>query len=158
MDHVRRIQVPVVGKILDVADRGVSLQIRDVIQPFATVPRDHAGQQRFQHRPQVADEADVHLDVLADLRRVDVDVDLLRVRRVGLEVARDAVVEPHAERQQQVGFLDRGVDPRLAVHPHHAEVQRMRRRECRRFRAASSRSGSARARRSDERCRWRLRG
>ena len=29
---------------------------------------------------------------------------------------------------QQVGFLDRVVDPRFAVHAHHAEVQRMRRR------------------------------
>ena len=78
---------------------------------------------------QVADQADVHLDVLADLRRVDVDVDLLGVRRVGLEVAGDAVVEAHAEREQQVGFLDRGVDPRLAVHAHHAEVERVRRRD-----------------------------
>ena len=36
--------------------------------------------------------------VLVDLGRVDVDVDLLRVRRVGLQVAGHAIVEPHAER------------------------------------------------------------
>ena len=53
----------------------------------------------------------------------------LRVRRVGLEVAGDAIVEAHAERDQQVGFLDRDVDPRLAVHAHHAEVERVRGRE-----------------------------
>ena len=53
----------------------------------------------------------------------------LALRRVGLEVAGDAVVEAHAERDQQVGFLDRRVDPGLAVHAHHAEVERMRWRE-----------------------------
>ena len=30
------------------------------------------------------------------------------------------------KRDQQVGFLDGGVDPGLAVHAHHAEVERMR--------------------------------
>ena len=51
------------------------------------------------------------------------------LRRVGLQVAGDAIVEAHAEGEQQVGLLDRGVDPGLAVHAHHAEVQRMARRE-----------------------------
>ena len=91
------------------------------------VPGLDARQQRLQHRAEVADQTDVHLDVLADLRRVDVDVDLACVRRVGLEVACDAVVEAHAESQQQVGFLDGGVDPGFAVHAHHPEVERMRR-------------------------------
>ena len=72
--------------------------------------------------------ADVDADVLVQLGAIDVDVNLLRVARVGLEVAGDAVVEPHAERDQQVGLLNRVVDPRLAVHAHHAEVERMRRR------------------------------
>ena len=81
------------------------------------------GSSSRQHLAQVADQRDVHVDVLVDLGRVDLDVDLLRVRRVGLQVARDAVVEPHAEGQQQVRFLDRRVDPGLAVHAHHAEVQ-----------------------------------
>ena len=47
------------------------------------------------------------------------------LRRVGLQVAGDAIVEAHAEGQQQIGLLNRGVDPGLAVHAHHAEVQRM---------------------------------
>ena len=128
VDHVRGIQVPVVGQILDVADRGVALQLVDVAQPpcagrwrrrAAGSRARRAGRRRCRRRP----------DVLADLGRVDVDVDLLaRVRRVGLEVAGDAIVEPHAEREQQVGLLNRGVDPGFAVHAHHAEVQRVRRR------------------------------
>jgi hypothetical protein len=56
------------------------------------------------------------------------DVDLLRVQRVGLQIAGDPVVEAHAERDEQVGLLNRGIDPGFAVHPHHAEVQGMRRR------------------------------
>ena len=84
-------------------------------------------QQLLEHVAQIADERGVHRDVLVDLRRVDLDVNLLRVRRVGLEVAGDAIVEAHAERHQQVGFLDRVVDPGFAVHAHHAEVERMRR-------------------------------
>ena len=72
--------------------------------------------------------AAVDRHVLVELGGVDVDVDLLRVRRVGLQIAGDAVVEPHAERDEQVGFLNRGVHPGFAVHAHHPEVQRMRRR------------------------------
>ena len=129
VDHVRRIQMPIVGQILDVADRRVALQLVDVAQPGGALAVGDARQQVLEHVAQVADDADVDRDVLADLGRVDVDVDLARVRRVGLEVAGDAIVEAHAEREQQVGFLNRGVDPGLAVHAHHAEVQRVRRRD-----------------------------
>ena len=48
------------------------------------------------------------------------------MRRVVDEVAGDAIVEAHAEGEQEVGVLDRVVDPRLAVHAHHAERERMR--------------------------------
>ena len=71
---------------------------------------------------EVTDQRDVHRDVLVDFGGIDVDVDLLRVERVGLEVAGDAVVETHAEGDEQVGLLDGLVDPRLAVHTHHAEI------------------------------------
>ena len=56
-------------------------------------------------------------------------MDFLRALRVGFQIARDAIVESHAEGEQQVGLLNRRVDPRLAVHAHHAEAQRVRRRE-----------------------------
>ena len=74
---------------------------------------------------EVADEGDVGADVLVDLGGVDLDVDLLRVGRVAGEVAGDAVVEAHAEGEQQVGLLDGVVDPGFAVHAHHAERERM---------------------------------
>ena len=56
-------------------------------------------------------------------------MDLLRVWRVGLEVARHAVVEAHADGDDQVRVLDGLVDPGLAVHAHHAEVSGMSGRE-----------------------------
>ena len=68
--------------------------------------------------------------------------------RVGLEVAGDAVVEAHAERDEEVGLLDRLVDPRLAVHAHHAERERVRWRGSRRGRAASRRPGCRSSRRA----------
>ena len=75
------------------------------------------------------DERDVHFDVLVDLGGIDIDVNLLCVRRVGLQRAGHAIVKAHAERQQQVGFLNRLVDPRFAVHAHHAEIQEVRSRQ-----------------------------
>ncbi len=41
-----------------------------------------------------------------------------------VEVAGDAVVEAHAEGEEEVGLLDGVVDPALAVHAHHAEGER----------------------------------
>ena len=93
--------------------------------PFGDARHPARGRRRRRRRRSAASTR----DVLVELGRIDVDVDLLRVRRVGLQVAGDAIVEAHAERDQQIGLLDRGVDPGLAVHAHHAEVQRMRRRE-----------------------------
>ena len=37
-----------------------------------------------------------------------------------------AIVKPHAAGNQQIGLLNRVIHPRLAVHAHHAQVQRMR--------------------------------
>ena len=44
---------------------------------------------------------------------------------VVLQVSGDAVVEAHAEGEEEVGLLDGGVHVRLAVHPHHAEAERV---------------------------------
>ena len=67
--------------------------------------------------------------ILVDLRAVDLDVDLLGLRRVGAELAGHAVVETHAQGDQQIGFLNGLIDPGFAVHAHHAQIQGMRGRE-----------------------------
>jgi hypothetical protein len=69
------------------------------------------------------------VDVLVDLGRIELAVNLLRARRVRLELAGDAVVEAHPERDDEVRLLDRSVDPGFAVHAHHPERQRVARRE-----------------------------
>ena len=65
-----------------------------------------AGQLR-QHLLDVADDRDVGADVLGDLRRVDVDVDDLGVRRELGQLAGDPVVEAGADRDDQVGVVHR---------------------------------------------------
>ncbi len=54
---------------------------------------------------------------------------ILRAGREASGVAGDPVVEPEADAEDQVGLLDGPVDVDLAVHPRHAEVQRVRLRE-----------------------------
>ena len=95
------------------------------IHGLAIALRDRRQQAR-QHVAQVADQRHVDRHVLVDLGRIDLDVNLAGVRRVGPEVAGHAIVEAHARGDQQVGFLDRVVDPGLAVHAHHADVQVVR--------------------------------
>ena len=74
---------------------------------------------------QIGRDCDVDTDILIELGAVDVDVDFASAERVGLEVAGDTIVEPHPERDEQVRLLNCGVHPRLAVHAHHAEIERM---------------------------------
>ena len=131
VDDVRGVEVAVVGEVDDVADGGGAFAGVDFAAArgwwsvVCVVGREER-QQELQDFFEVADEGYVDADVLVDLAGVDLDVDLLRVGRVAGEVAGDAVVEAHAEGEQQVGLLDGVVDPRLAVHAHHAELQRMR--------------------------------
>ena len=80
----------------------------------------------LQHRFRVSDHWDIHPHVFVDFSGIQLDVDLLSVLRVVLEVARDAIVKAHAHSDDQIGFLDGLVHPRLTVHPHHAEVVLMR--------------------------------
>ena len=118
--------MPIVGQVLDVADGRVTLEVVDARDPVLALPGLDAGHERAEHVAQVADDADVDGNDLADLGGVDVDVDLLGLTGIGPDVARDAVVEAHTEGDEEVGLLDRRVDPGLAVHAHHAEVEGMR--------------------------------
>ena len=77
--------------------------------------------QRVQHRAGVADDGDVDGHVLVDRRPVDVDVDLLRPRREGIQPPGDPVVEPGADRQHDVAVVHGVVGLPGAVHAQHAQ-------------------------------------
>ena len=70
-------------------------------------------------------DGDVSELVLVDLRSVDVDVDDPAVLGELAELAGDAVVEPDAEGQQQVGLVDGVIRVDRAVHAQHVEREVM---------------------------------
>src|SRR4030095_2141240 len=111
-------------QLFDVANGRPASQLADARDPGVVMVRLDEGQPVAQHGLEIAGDRDVGLDVLVQLRRIDVDVDLFRVRRVRRELAGDAIVEAHAEGDQQVRLLDRLVYPVLAVHAHNAQVER----------------------------------
>jgi len=84
----------------------------------------------FEHRlddqPAVARHADVGAAHLAELGRVDVDVDHLGFGGEGVDATGDPVVETAAEGDEQVGALHGGDRRVVAVHPRHTEAQRVR--------------------------------
>ena len=77
------------------------------------------------HGAAVADDRHVGPAHLALLGRVDVDVDDLGLGGEAVEPAGDAVVEAGAEGDQQVAALHRRDGGGVAVHPGHAEGQRV---------------------------------
>ena len=130
VDDMRRVQMSRIRQVLNVAHRRIAFQTVDVVEPFTAVDGFDLGQQLVKDFPQVANQCDIYFHVLINLGGIDLNMNFLGIGRVGLEIAGHAIVEAHAEGQQQVGLLNRLIHPGLAVHAHHAEIQRMRRREC----------------------------
>src|SRR5579862_4916579 len=122
------VEVPIVGEVLNVAHSDLALHGVDFAQPrgVAAGAGREVRQQGFEDFGEITDEGDLNLDVLVDLGGVDLDVNLLRVGRVGRERAGDAIVEAHAAGDEQIRLLDGVVDPGFAMHAHHAERERMR--------------------------------
>ena len=111
--HMRGVEMATVRQILNIAHRRVTLQVADVVIPFAAIGRVRSRKQIFEHLAQIADQCNVNADILIDFRGIDFDVNLLRFRRVVLQISGDAIIEAHAEGEQQIRFLDRRVYPRL---------------------------------------------
>ncbi len=81
-----------------------------------------------QHVGHIADDRHIDADVLVDRRWIDVDVDLLRVRRERVGAAGDAIIEARADAQHHVAIVHRHVGFVGAVHAQHAEPVLARRR------------------------------
>ncbi len=108
---------------------GVALEVADVSEPVGALAGFHVGKELLEDFAGVAYQSGVHFDVLVDLGAIDFDVNLAGIAGVGLQVAGDAVIEAHADGDQQIGFLNGVIDPSFAVHAHHAEIQRIAGRE-----------------------------
>ncbi len=79
----------------------------------------------LEHGGHVSDDRHVRLAVLADLRRIDVDVDHARARRERVELAGDAVIEAGADGDEQIAALHGAGRRDGAVHAEHAEHLRI---------------------------------
>ena len=69
----------------------------------------------------IAQNADIGTHVLVDRRGIDIDMDLLRVRRERTDPAGDAVVETRADADHDVAIVHRHVGFVGAVHAEHAD-------------------------------------
>src|SRR5713101_1115492 len=101
----------------------------------------------FKYFTRIPDECRVNFYVLVDFGAVDLNVNLAGALCVSAQVAGDAVVKAHADGDEEVGLLNGVVNPGLAVHAHHAEVQRIIGREAA---DAEERHGDRMIARSDE--------
>ncbi len=102
-----------------VIDRLPPLGERRRVGPLrAGAPQPH---HVLEHVRAIADDAEIDLDVLVDRGWVDVDVDLLAVRREGVEASGDAVVEARADADHHVAIMHCVVGLERAVHAEHAE-------------------------------------
>jgi hypothetical protein len=133
VDDVRCVQVSAVGQVLDVAHRHLSLAGLDGLDPCRTVAAPmtttDAGKQQLEDFAQIAHQRDIDIHILVDLRWINLDVNLLGLGGIRREGSCNAVIEPHAAGDQQVGLLNGLIHPRLAVHAHHAQVELVRGRE-----------------------------
>ncbi|MPN11219.1 hypothetical protein SDC9_158520 [bioreactor metagenome] len=123
------VEVAVIGQVLNIAHGNIAFPIPDLGQPFIMAGRLNGGQDLLQGALQIAHQGQVHLNVLVDLRGVDLKMDLAGFSGEGAQFAGDAVIKTHANCQQQVGFLNGLVYPGFAVHAGHAQCQRMVARE-----------------------------
>ena len=79
----------------------------------------------LEHSGHIADDRHVRLTVLADFRRIDVDMDHACARSERVELAGDAIVETCADRNQQIATLYSARCRDCAVHAEHAKHLRI---------------------------------
>ena len=84
---------------------------------FGAPDRDHV----FEHMGAIAHDGQVDLHVLVDGRWINIDVDLLRTRREGVEATGDAVVEPRADRDHEIAIMHGVIGLVGAMHAQHAQ-------------------------------------
>ena len=86
----------------------------------------HFVSQTLQNFLDVAHDGNIRGPILANLSRIDIHVDHLRTRSERSQAAGHAIVETHAQRDDQIGFRHRHIGGVTAVHARHADEIRMR--------------------------------
>ena len=85
--------------LLNVSDGNISFHFVDQRQPLRTVTRFDEWEQVFEHSSEITGQSNIHFDILVEFGRIDVNVNLSRVRRVRLQVTGHSIVEAHPESQ-----------------------------------------------------------
>ena len=133
LDGVLRLDAVGRGRVAEGLPRPPGLDLPPPLGKGAGVAGQVAGlpdsDQVLQHAAGVADDADVRPDVLGDRGRVDIDMDLARAWREGVELAGDPVVEARADGHHDVAVMHGVVGLEAAVHAQHAQPLVVRGRE-----------------------------
>lgn len=102
-----------------------ALEFSNAAEPGLAQIGLHLRREFSEHRRDVALDTNVRGLDLVEFRRVDVNVDDLRLRTESGDLARRAVVEAGADGDQQVAFVEREIRTARPVHAQHAERQRV---------------------------------
>ena len=104
------------ARFADVQARVLFALIIDPLDPLGALLFFHKVRQPGEHVLRAAHDRHSRREVLADLRRVDIDVDDLRGWVEVLEAAHRAVIEAHADADHDVRLIGRHVGVEHAVH------------------------------------------
>ena len=94
-------------------------------EPVGVLGLAHQSVEAVEHFAGVAVDAGVGLDVFVKFGFVDINMQHLGLRGIFRHLASHAVVEAHAYGYDQVGAVGVEVRANVAVHAHHAFVERM---------------------------------
>lgn len=92
------------------------LKRRHLLQPWRDL-QPHG--QRRQQQVQIATQRHVRLTHFAQLRRIDIQMDHLRLRCKGIKAAGNPIVKAGADGDQQITLLHRQIGRLTAVHSQH---------------------------------------
>lgn len=118
-------------RALLIRERVLRLPALDIIEPLRARRRADQGHKRRHVRNNIAEHGDGRLDDLVDVFRLDLEVDDApaalgsrrpRGRRELADLARHAVIEARAQRDDHVRLLHRQVRVRGPVHAEHVEA------------------------------------
>src|SRR5689334_13051002 len=91
--------------------------------PGAVIAGLDVRRKSFEYLARIADEGSINLHILVDFGAVDFNVNFAGALGVRAQISGDAVIETHADGNEEVGLLNGVIHPGFAVHAHHAEVQ-----------------------------------